>query len=642
LSSGGGAWDNAAMPARALVAAALALAPIAARAGSPAESKGFDLVALDYTATLAPPDTTATGALDVSLRVASVEPAAALGLVLDAGLEVVSASAPGYSVALDEVRAEPLSTVTLTLTPAPPRGAELVVHVELAGRLACEVSDLRGHRACSFAAPMGHLRRGSILPDVYDPADGAATYELYRRSLRLDLPEGVAAIASGDVVSEVTVDGVVTRAWASDVVHNVQDLVVVFGDLDALDVPLGAQDAPLRLWFAVGDEDWTQEMRGWAAAAMPFLTRLAGGGLPFAEVALVEVPRIEGFDGTATANMVLLSESYAGLGAGYFEQTLAHELSHLWWGNVAFADERGYWLLEGLARFSELEYMAARYPYDAPAFAPGDGSARSRWHANLMRYVLAGDGLVPLVLAGATQPPGSSQLQFSAWAYARGAATLDHLRVVVGADAFAAGLARWAADCAFSRCTSRDFQTLMEEESSEDLDAFFAQHVFGTTFPSVSWTFQDAPSADGVEVTLTYTQDPPAASTLELWLEHEDGAVEARLVELTGASGALTLAAAAPVRRVSPNPYHDPIIWTRSAVDGDVDFDRAVDGVDLVRCAEWVTLGFPAVPSAQSLFDVNPIDFRCDLDLDGDVDRDDLELMALAFGQLEPGAGGAP
>jgi len=631
-----------------LLALALTLAATAdAHAQSPAELVGLDLVALDYRATIDPETGAASGAIDITVRVASAQAAPKLRLALDAGLDVTAATVDARDLTVQRETAHPLRTVAITLAPAPEVGDELVVHVAYEGALACEVSSARGHRACGVGGAVGYLRLESVLPRVWDGGEGAA-YELFRRTLALTLPEGVVVIGAGDIGSTTTDGDAATHTWSSDVVHVGQDLVVVFGALASLEVPRASPDeTPITVWYAADDPDWTTEMRDWTAAAMPLLEALAGSPLPFAQVALVELPRLDGFNGTATSNMVLLSESYGdALGPGWFEQTLAHELSHLWWGNVAWADEASWWLVEGLARHAELEVMAERYPLAEPGFAAGDGAGRSRWHANLVRYVLTEPP--PLVLAHRGLAP-TDPLQFSAWAYALGAATLEHLRVVVGDAAFAIGLSRWASECAFRRCTSADFQALMEEAGERDLAALFAQHVTGATFPEVAWSFTQAPAADGSDrgddardVTLSFTQTPAATSTLELWVEGEGGAIDKHLVDLVGAAGRVTLTASGPVLRVAPNPYHDPIVHTRSAVDGDVDFDGAVDGVDLVRCAEWVTFGFPPVQSAANLFEVNPVDFRCDVDHSGAVDRVDLELLGVAFGTLEPGAGGAP
>jgi len=599
-------------------------------AATPAEQRGFDITALDYVVVLDPATGVTHGTLAISVTVVTSD-AHELEVTFDAGLSLESAKIQGSDAGLTVVPAAttPLRSVGLMFDDALAAGDTRVIEVTLDGTLACNVSDIQGHRACKRGAAFGYLRRQSVLPTVHDAAD-TTSYELYRRSLSLTLPAEVDAVATGDAVATTTTDGQTTRVWASTIVHDVQDLVVVFGALTSLSIDDG--ELPVTLWYPRGDEAWVDDMRAWIAIAMPFHAALAGRSLPLDGVDIVKLPDDPGFAGTATAGMVLLSEGYGNLGAGNFEQTLAHELSHLWWGNLAYADERGAWLLEGLARYSELEYITARYPAGEAGFEADDGSLRSRWHADLMRYTLRSKA--PLVLTGIAQPP-SDIVDYEAWAYARGAATLDHLRVVIGRAAFAAGLARWADDCAFVRCTSDDFRTFMEEASGKDLAAFFAQYVYATTFTDLAYAFTQARTASGVDVTVSFTQVPAADSTLELWLEHEDGSVDKQLVDMTGASGSVTLASAAPVVRVRPNPYDDPIVWSRSQVDGDVDFDGAVDGVDVVTCAQYVALGFPAVQSSTTLLDVVPIDFRCDLDHDGVVDGADLALIAADFGTLE-------
>ncbi|MFO0745096.1 MAG: M1 family aminopeptidase [Myxococcota bacterium] len=616
-------------PALALAGPALTgLAP--ARAGeSPAADKGFDVLAVDYTASLDPATGEASGEVALSARAMTAQ-AVALGLLLDAGLEVTSAVAEGYDVTITTQSIPPLRRATLRLSPTPPVGTEVTIVARYSGTLGCGVVDARGHRECSWGASVGHLRRGSVIPDVFDPTDTSATYELYRRSLTLTLPEGTAAAAAGDLVEETTAGGLVTRKWASEAVHTVQDMVVVYGALDH--VPIPDSDPPMDLWFAKGDTKWRDAMVEWEQAIGPFLATLAGAPLPFARVAIVALPPIDGFDGTASADIVLLSESYGDrLGAGAFEETLAHETSHLWWGNVAYADEASAWLLEGLARMSELDYMALRYPFAEAGYEADDGIGRSNWHALLMRYVVDPD--VPLLLTSLAQAPQDGAIGYSSWAYARGAATLDHLRVLVGRTAFAAALHRWASDCAFVRCTSLDFQTFLEDASGMDLDVEFAQHVRGAAFPEVAWSFTQA----GDDVTVSWAQEPPTAtSAVEMWLERDDGTHDAQPVTAAGANGSVTLHTSGAIARARPNPYHDPIIWSRAAVGGDVDFDGEVDGVDLVECTSSVIFGLTNIADTRTLFDVQPMNPRCDFDGSGIVDQADLEVIQAAFGRLRP------
>lgn len=629
-----------------LLVAGWATAGAARAAGeSPAANRGFDIIAADYTADVDPVTGAASGSLDVTLTVVT-DDATGIGLALDAGLTIDEATSDAGTVTVKTIVASPLLIVQLVLDDAPAIGSQVLIHAAYSGQQQCNASDLRGHRACSFGAdkPMTHLRRESVLPTFYDLADTADSYELYRRSLTLSVPSSVEAYASSDFVSRTANNDRAVWSWSSDVVHQIQDLVVVMGDLASLEVP--DSDPPFAIVYDSNVTKWSTEMRDWAAKIVPFLDELTGSSLPFEQVDLVKLPNITGFPGTATSNLVLLSEAYGDqLGAGNFEQTLAHEVSHLWWGNVAFSDEPSYWLLEGLARWTELEYIAQVYDITDPGYDTHDYIGRSRWHALLMRYVLDNDGKAPLVVASWNAVPSSDVMQFTTWAYARGAATLDHLRIVVGREAFARGLKRWASDCAFKRCTSLDFRAILEAESGMDLTDFWAQHVLGSKFPDVAWTFSQtrkSASGDAVTVDVQYAQTPAANSHLDLWLEREDGVVERHKVDVTGTSGELALEAAGPVRRVRPNPLHDPIIWSRSGVDGDADFDGAVDGLDLVECAGWLILAFPPVGEATRLFDVNAINPLCDLDFDGIIDESDLELLSLAFGVVEPPIGDAP
>jgi hypothetical protein len=63
--------------------------------------------------------------------------------------------------------------------------------------------------------------------------------------------------------------------------------------------------------------------------------------------------------------------------------------------------------------------------------------------------------------------------------YSKGALFMDHLRTVLGEDAFWAGLRRYTRAHAGGVVTSLDFQKAMEASSGRDLRPVFSEWVFG-------------------------------------------------------------------------------------------------------------------------------------------------------------------
>jgi len=87
---------------------------------------------------------------------------------------------------------------------------------------------------------------------------------------------------------------------------------------------------------------------------------------------------------------------------------------------------------------------------------------------------------------------------------------------------------------------------------------------------------------------------------------------------------------------VRPNPRHDALVWSRSATEADVTFDRDVDGFDLVHCARHE--GRHAVDPDQpdpGIWDVDAaFDPHCDLDGNAVIDASDLAVIQARFGTV--------
>jgi hypothetical protein len=282
------------------------------------------------------------------------------------------------------------------------------------------------------------------------------------------------------------------------------------------------------------------------------------------------------------------------------------------------------WLTEGLATLSQVDY-AAQHLRGSPSL---DAYLERRFneHAQIVRY-LAND-LPPLV--SLTQDPPDDDIQSTIWAYLRSSATLDHLRVLVGPDAFATALKSWVAQCTMKHCDTTDFRKVLEQASGLDLTSVFQHWVYESPYPAPVLDFQATDS----DVTITASgiqHDIP----LRVILGYTDGTEETRLVTLSH-TAPLTLPTDRRVRSVRPHPRHDAAIWSRSAQSGDVTFDREVDGLDVILCAH--SSGRSAGPQTTGGEGIwrHDLDFnvRCDTDGDGVVNDGDLAAQLDAFATL--------
>jgi aminopeptidase N len=447
-------------------------------------------------------------------------------------------------------------------------------------------------------------------------------------TLALHTPSGPDALVSADFVSEADDGTTRTTVWQADEFSSSMHFIAITGDFAQVSVP--DSNPPFFVAHLANSTEWVTDMVGWMGRIVPFLDEMAGMIFPFNQVNVVKLPWIEGFPGTATHSMVYLSEVYGIRTAEEFEEMLAHETSHLWWGVLVNPVDNSLWLIEGPAVFSQYDYTAAvHYPHrDRDEYL----AERYHWNTLLLRYLTDPESIPPLVLPPGVEAPDTVNTH-TTWAYFKSSATLDYLRVVIGAEAFAAGLQSFTATCRLTSCTTQDFRSAMETASGEDLEQFFTQWVYETNYPVVTVGFT---GDQQIEVTLDQPYIDLALTHLPLVLQANlaDGSTQSLQVLLEKQNDSFTFQLPSEPVSIRPNPRQDTIVWSRSAVEGDVNFDMEVDGLDLIHCAFRDGLA-PVTSANPSIYDVEMnFDPRCDFNDDEVIDDTDLDVVNNTFGTL--------
>jgi len=137
---------------------------------------------------------------------------------------------------------------------------------------------------------------------------------------------------------------------------------------------------------------------------------------------------------------------------------VVHENAHQWFGDsVSVENWRDAWLDEGFASYAEWRWSERH----------GDGNGRQLFRAAWDDH--AGDRAFWRV---AIDDPGPHQ-ESSIAVLDRGAMALQALRTRIGGPAFFSVLRAWAAQHRHANASVDDFVALAEQESGEDLGAFF-------------------------------------------------------------------------------------------------------------------------------------------------------------------------
>lgn len=560
-------------------------------------------------------------------------------LWLDRGLAFRTAGAEGTSVRVETQEYPPFMYGVVGFSPRLEAGQTVDVTITYGGELACEPYGPREGRYCGGDGSLSYYLASGPFPLVMDFADpyGGLLYDL---DLILRPPAGLDLLVAADPVSDVVDGDRRITVWRGPDYTSGMNLILLTGYIETIPVP--GVTPPSRVQHPRGNADYAGLMAEWMPSIYGFLEDLAGGPFPFGQVTVFKLPIMAGFPGTATYGTVYLSDAYTTSSMQWFEEILAHEISHLWWGILAAPADLARTALttEGLAITSQYEYIRRRYYPDLDR----DWVLWSKFRNNqlLLWYLTDPETLPPILLpAGSTWPETLNEQVV--WAYYKSSAFLDLLRVALGEDAFFTALRDYVVACVQGECTLDDVEDVFAQSARVAVAHLFDAFARESTYADLELGFVPcAPDADPCVSRVTLVKEVPVTLPVELVLEDADGVELHRgLVHLSALSEDFAFTTATRPARARVNPRQQIFYRVRSAAPGDVDFDGETDGFDWV--AATLALGRRAVNDVENpgLYDVDLLfDTRLDLVVDGVVDEADLEVLRAGFGATGSGAAG--
>lgn len=284
------------------------------------------------------------------------------------------------------------------------------------------------------------------MPVSDHPSDKAA----YR--FRLDVPDGVEAVANGRLVSRRPSTTAGRTVWTWDQPEPMASYLalVAVGQYDLVR-RRGPAGVPVIEAFPAGTR-----ARGVAAFArldaMVELLARTFGPYPFAAVGAIVVPAALTFALETQTRPVF--GTYALESGGRTDGVILHELAHQWFGDdVSLLRWRDVWLNEGFATYAE--WLWAEAEGGEPV-----SEAASRAHRMLGSAT------------SAVAHPSPDEV-FGPAVYQRGAVTLYALRRTVGDATFARILRRWVASRGGRGGTTAAFEKLATRVAGRDLTSFF-------------------------------------------------------------------------------------------------------------------------------------------------------------------------
>ncbi|MCD6176453.1 MAG: hypothetical protein J7K29_01285, partial [Candidatus Cloacimonetes bacterium] len=168
--------------------------------------------------------------------------------------------------------------------------------------------------------------------------------------------------------------------------------------------------------------------------------------------------------------------SYLITGNHTYETTIAHELSHHWFGDcLTCLTWKDIWLSEGFATYSEALYMEAWQGFDAMV---------DYVYTSIQQYYLSWGGNSPHIVYD--PPPGA---YFTPATYEKPASVLHMLRLKTGDEVFFQILQTYFTTYHNGNVITDDFQEVCETVSGMDLEQFFQQWIYQPGLPSIQYTY---------------------------------------------------------------------------------------------------------------------------------------------------------
>jgi len=276
----------------------------------------------------------------------------------------------------------------------------------------------------------------------------------------VSVPDGLTVMANGVLVSHATSGGRTTWVWRET---DPMAPYLATATLGRFDLTIGTAGG-VPSYVAVDPQLSTGNVLRKLPEIIDFYSSIYGP-YPFtAAGAIVDSAKVVGYS--------LETQTRPVFDRMPDETTLAHEQSHMWFGDsVTLTEWPDIWLHEGFATWSEW------------IWSEHEGNASA--HQLFEHYY----NTPPQDVRFWTPPPGDPGTPFylfNGTIYVRGAMTLEALREKVGDLTFFQIMRTWAAQNRYGNVTTAQFIALSEQLSGMDLDHFFDVWLYQPDKP-VSW-----------------------------------------------------------------------------------------------------------------------------------------------------------
>ncbi len=343
------------------------------------------------------------------------------------------------------------------------------------------------------------------------------TNDRFAVDFRITVAKPFVALSNG-VLQEVveTADGSRMYHWVQDEEIPNYLLALNVGQFVAVpleDARLDSRSVPLTVWTEPGHEEAAAFAFRNTPRMVEFFSERFGYPYPWPKYDQV---LLREFDwAMETATMVGFGETEGRLSEDptdslsltfdqasaiwHYEDTIAHELAHHWFGNLVTCRSLGsIWLNESFASFAHTLWTGEARGEDDLTYQ------RWRYRNAYLDYVRQTGEVRPLEFLRYGAPGEIYQEETT---YIKGSLVLHMLRHFVGDDIFYRAIAGYLESHAYSQVDSSDFQRTLEKETGLNLSWFFDDWIVGGGgHPSLRVSYLWVPERQEIDLTVEQVQ----------------------------------------------------------------------------------------------------------------------------------------
>ncbi|AZA77508.1 M1 family peptidase [Chryseobacterium sp. G0186] len=341
----------------------------------------------------------------------------------------------------------------------------------------------------------GETESSSAWFPTIDKSNQKTTQEIY-----MTVPDKYVTLSNGVLKdSQKESNGLRTDHWVMDKRHSTYLFFMGVGEYAI--VKDKWRNIPVDYYIEKEYEPYAKQIYGNTPEMIEFFSKRLNYDYPWAKYAQISGRNyVSGAMENTTATLHgsdILQKPGQLIDENTWEDTIAHELFHHWFGDLVTAESwSNLTVNESFANYSE--YLWNEYKY-------GKDQADYHMMTDVNRYIHnPGDFNKDLVRFNYE----SREDVFDLVTYQKGGGILNMLRNYLGDDAFFAGMTDYLKTYEYQNAEAHQLRLSFEKVSGKDLNWFFNQWYFSNGHPKINYSFTFEPVKKQVSVTINQTQEP--------------------------------------------------------------------------------------------------------------------------------------